>query len=209
MVDVADPGKPIGAPITGNGLIALVGLGPGSLVIGWVLLVANAGNGANDIWMLGHYILFIGNAAWVPLVWSMTGQPSTDANKVRDLLPVALALVGSLTVAGQVAIDMVAWALALDGPALSTFFAAIRSKPIVSLTVHTIGPVMLFLGVFLMAARSFRTDHSYRSGSRLIGVGTVLVLIGALSTFSYVTVAGYVVLLVGFIVLTRAMTATL
>ena len=185
MADVARSLEPQpGSRIAGYRLIALVCLGPASLVIGWIILVANAGNGANDLWMIGHYILFIGNAAWVPLAWSMTQRSSAHEGEGRDSLPVILVLVGSLAVAGQLAIDMVAWALALDGRALSDFFAAIRSKPLVSLTVHTIGPAVLFLGIFLTALRLHGADPVHRIGSRFVAVGTVLVLIGALSTFS-------------------------
>lgn len=191
----------------GRRLVALVCVGPGLLAIGWILLVINAGNGANDAWMVGHYILFLGNVAWVPLVWAMSARLPSNRGQIRRRLPVILALVGSLAIAGQLAIDMVAWALTLDGEALKVFFAAIRSRPIVSLTVHTIGPALLFLGLFMLAARLLRADPAFGAGGRLAALGTIIVLVGALSTFSYLTLTGYVVLLAGFIILARAMVA--
>lgn len=188
--------------------MALVGLGPGLLIIGWIVLVANVGSGANDVWMIGHSILFVANVAWVPLVWGMSARFTADVAQMVRRTPVTLALIGSLAIAGQLTIDMVAWALALDGAALSSFFAALRSEPIISLTVHTIGPATLFLGLLVMATQLHRTDPAYRAGGRITALGTILVLVGALSTFSYVTLTGYIVLFAGLVMLARAMMAS-
>ena len=116
-----------------------------------------------------------------------------------------LVLVGSLAVAGQLAIDLVAWALDLDGPNLSAFFARLRERPLLTLTVHTIGPSLLFLGTFIAAVRVSIRTRAARGGGAVAAVGILIVLAGALSTFSYITLGGYILVLAGFVALGAVM----
>jgi hypothetical protein len=57
--------------------------------------------------------------------------------------PVTPRLVGSLAVTGQLAIDLAACALDLDGANLSAFLATLRESPLLTLTVYTVGPSLL------------------------------------------------------------------
>ena len=181
----------------------ILAAGPVLLVTGWICLILNAGRGANDAWAVGHAVLLVGVALWVPNVLV-----------VRDLTPRVghvladpafwLVLLGSLAIAGQLAIDLVAWALELDGPDLTGFFATIRERPLLTLTVHTVGPSLLFLGVFIAAVRLASQKRAARGPCGVVAVGILLVLAGALSTFSYVTLGGYLLVLFGFVALAAA-----
>jgi len=177
-------------------------LGPALLVVGWVMLITNAGRGANDIWALGHGILFVANAAWVPITLILIRASGWPVGVGRDLT-FALALLGSLTIAGQLAIDLVAWALGLDGASLSEFFTAIRARPILSLTVHSVGPSLLFLGLFLASVRLRRGHPDLGLGAALVAGGVVVVAVGAVLTFSLVILGGYVAVLAGFVLIAR------
>ena len=173
--------------------------GPAILVSGWVVLIASAGQGANDGWLIGHYLLFVANAAWLPIFIVLTPLAGREVSVADPVL--WLVLVGSLAVAGQLAIDMAAWALGLDGAELTSFFGALRDRPILSLTVHSVGPSLLFLGVLLAAVRVLRAKPQLARGAALVAGGIVVVLVGALLTFSVVILAGYVAVLAGFTVL--------
>ena len=178
--------------------VLLVG-GPALFVAGWVALIANAGQGPNGGWFAGHYALLLANAAWIPIVLVLTrvaGRPIS----VEDWV-LWLTVLGALAVAGQLAIDLAAWALSLDADGLRDFFAALRARPLLSLTVHTVGPSLLFLGLFVASVRVASARHSARLGAVSVAVGILIVLVGALTTFSYVVLGGYVVVLAGFAML--------
>jgi hypothetical protein len=178
--------------------LLLIG-GPAVLVVGWIVLIASAGQGAGDGWFVGHYLLFLANATWLPITIVLTHLAGRGVSVADPVL--WLVLVGSLAVAGQLAIDLAAWALSLDAAALTTFFAELRQRPLLSLTMHTVGPSLLFLGLFLAALRLGRARREATTGAALIGVGILVVLGGALLTYSLVILAGYVAVLAGFAVL--------
>ena len=177
---------------------------PVLLVLGWVSLIANAGRGANDAWAVGHLILFIANAFWIPAVLVLQ---RLDTQRSRKWLrPIALGLVvfGSLCVAAQLAVDLVAWALALEGATLSNLFAAIRARPPLALLFYLVGPPLLFLGVALAVVPLVGSGGRQRTAASLVVGGLVAVLVGALSSFSLVTLAGWITVLVGFGLLAAA-----
>ena len=178
--------------------------GPVLLVAGWISLILNAGRGANDAWAVGHAVLLVGVALWIPNLLVLRDLTPRVGHVLAD--PAFwLVLVGSLAVAGQLAIDLVAWALDLDGANLSAFFATLRERPLLTLTVHTVGPSLLFLGTFIAAVRVSMRAHAARVGGVVAAVGILVVLAGALSTFSYVTLAGYILVLAGFVALGAVM----
>ena len=174
---------------------AMLLLGPLVLVVGWVILIANAGNGANDTWFVGHLILFAGNAAWVPIATCL-GRMSRSPRSAAAVA-VGLVLVGSLAVAGQLAIDMTAWALSLNTQELGDFFADIRARPILTLLVHTVGPSLLYLGVLVLAVKVAAARPQVRSGAVFVGAGVIVVAVGVLLTFSVVVLGGYSSVVVG------------
>lgn len=179
---------------------AILVAGPVLLVAGWICLILNAGQGANDAWAIGHIVLLVGVAMWVPNVLVVRELTQRVGHVLAD--PAFwLTLVGSLAIAGQLAIDLVAWALDLDGADLRAFFATLRERPLLTLTVHTVGPSLLFLGAFVAAVRLSIRTRAARGGGALAAAGLLVVLTGALSTFSYVTLGGYIVVLAGFVVL--------
>ena len=174
------------------------------LVAGWISLILNAGRGANDIWAVGHAVLLVGVALWIPNLLVVRDLTHRVGHVLTD--PAFwLVLVGSLAVAGQLAIDLVAWALDLDGANLSAFFARLRERPLLTLTVHTVGPSLLFLGTFIAAVRVSIRTRAARGGGAVAAVGILIVLAGALSTFSYITLGGYILVLAGFVALGAVM----
>lgn len=94
-----------------------------------------------------------------------------------------------------------AWALELDGPDLTRFFATLRERPLLTLTVHTVGPSLLFLGVFIAVVRLASQNRAARGASVVTAAGILVVPWGALSTFSCVTLSGYLLVLLGFMAL--------
>lgn len=177
--------------------------GPVLLVAGWICLILNAGRGANDLWAVGHAVLLVAVALWVPNVLVMRDLSPRVGHVLTD--PAFwLVLLGSLAIAGQLAIDLVAWALDLDGPDLTRFFATLRERPLLTLTVHTVGPSLLFLGVFIAAVRLATRSRPARGAGIVVAAGIFMVLLGALSTFSYVTLSGYSLVLLGFMALGAA-----
>ena len=167
------------------------------LVVGWALLIANAGQGADDAWAAGHLILFAGNALWVPAVLTLTRLTGPTSRRPAAIA-LGLVIVGSVCVAGQLAVDLVAWSLSLDVVGLRELFTAVRARPVLVLMFYLVGPPLLFVGIFIAALALNSAPHRARTGGRLVAAGLVIVLVGALSTFSLVTLAGYVVVLVGF-----------
>lgn len=174
--------------------------GPALLVLGWLLLIVNAGRGANDAWAVGHVVLLAGVALWVPNVLVVRDLTPQVGHELAD--PAFwLALFGSLAVAGQLSIDLAAWALDLDGASLAAFFASLRERPLLTLIVHTVGPSLLFLGALIAVVRVAIRAPAARHGGLIAAAGILVVLIGALSTFSYVILGGYIFVLSGFVAL--------
>jgi hypothetical protein len=112
-------------------------------------------------------------------------------------------IVGSLSIAGQLAVDMAAWVLTDDAASLSSLFEAMRSRTVLLLVFYIGGPPLLFLGVLLAALGLSRARPATRPWPEVVAVGLAIVLIGALTTFSYLTFAGYVKVLVGFAGMSR------
>ena len=177
------------------------------LVAGWSLLISNAGRGADDAWAVGHLVLFAGNALWVPAtltILRMTGRWSHG----RARIALGLVIFGSVCVAGQLAVDLVAWAVGLDLAQLRELFAAVRSRPVLLALFYLVGPPLLFAGLFIGAMELQGLGDRARAGGRLVAAGLVVVLVGALSTFSLVTLAGYMAVLVGYAVVAAAIGPT-
>jgi hypothetical protein len=177
--------------------------GPALLVAGWIVLIAGAGQGAGDGWLVGHYLLFVANAAWLPIAL-LLGRLSGDSTLSIRQPALWLVVLGSLAIAGQLAIDMTAWALGLGQDELRTFFATLRDRPPLTLTVHTIGPSLLFLGLFVSASRIARSRPAARRAAMIVAAGILVVFGGALLTFSYVILGGYVAVTAGFAALAWA-----
>jgi hypothetical protein len=180
------------------GEAVLVVAGPALLVTGWAVLIASAGQGASDGWFVGHYLLFLANAAWVPIVWLLRRVPGGNTATLADPA-MWLAVLGSLSIAGQLAIDMAAWALGLGPEQLRAFFAELRDRPALTLTVHTVGPSLLFAGLFLAAVRLGRRRAETGRSAAFVAIGILVVFVGALLTFSLVILGGYVAVLLGFV----------
>lgn len=174
------------------------------MVAGWVLLITNIGRGANDSWALGHLVLFAANASWIPATLILYAAAGERAARRTWTAAFAGVLIGSLAIAGQLAIDLAAWALALDAAALTPFFQAMRSRGVLSLLVYVGGPPLLFAGLVVSWLELGRSRPDYRPWTYVGAGGLVLVLAGALTTFSYLILAGYVVSLCGAIGIARA-----
>ena len=167
------------------------------LVVGWTFLIANAGQGADDAWAAGHLILFAGNALWIPAVLTLT-HVTGPMSRRPAAIALGLAIVGSVCVAGQLAVDLVAWSLSLDAMGLRELFTAVRARPVLVLLFYLVGPSLLVAGIFTAALALNSSPRGARTGGRLVAAGLVIALVGALSTFSLLTLAGYVAVLVGF-----------
>ena len=179
---------------------------PVLVVAGWTWLIANAGRGADDSWAIGHLVLFVANAFWVPALLVLRACVPVAWRRSDDVA-LGLVIFGSLCVAGQLAVDLVAWALALDASSLRPLFTAVRAQPALLLLFYLVGPLLLFMGVFIGSLRLIRAGGRYRTGGALVAAGLVVVAVGALTTFSVVTAAGYVLVLVGFVLVARAIAA--
>jgi len=177
--------------------------GPGLMVVGWVLLISNIGRGANDSWAVGHLVLFAANASWIPATLILRAAAGENAARQTWMVAFGGVLIGSLAIAGQLAIDFAAWALSLDAAALTPFFQAMRSRGVLSLLVYVGGPPLLFAGLVVSWIELGRSRHDYRPWTFVGAGGLGLVLVGALTTFSYVILAGYVTSLVGAIGIAR------
>jgi hypothetical protein len=188
------------------GTVAILLAAPVLLVAGWALLIVNIGRGANDTWAVGHLILFVANAFWLPavlIVLAGTGRRAADRWSVITL---GLVIAGSLTIAGQLAVDLVAWVTTNDAASLSSLFEAMRSRPVLLLLFYVGGPPLLFLGVLLASVTLSRARPEYRPWTEVVIMGLIIVLAGWLTTFSYVILAGYVIALLGFMGISRTMT---
>lgn len=174
------------------------------MVVGWLLLISNIGRGANDSWAFGHLILFAANACWIPATLILHASAGVHAARRTWTVAFGCVLIGSLAIAGQLAIDLAAWALSLDAAALTPFFQAMRSRGVLSLLVYVGGPPLLFGGLVVSWLELGRSQPDYRPWTFVGAGGLGLVLVGALTTFSYVILAGYVVTLVGALGITRA-----
>jgi hypothetical protein len=174
------------------------------MVGGWILLISNIGRGANDSWALGHVVLFVANASWIPA--SLILYESAGERRARATWAAAFAavLIGSLAIAGQLAIDLAAWALSLDGTALTPFFQAMRSRGVLSLLFYVGGPPLLFAGLVVSWLELGRSRPEYRPWTYVGAGGLAVVLVGAITTFSYVILAGYMVSFSGAIGIARA-----
>jgi hypothetical protein len=177
--------------------------GPALMVAGWVLLISNIGRGANDSWASGHLVLFAANASWIPATLILYGAAGAGAPRRTWTAAFVGVLIGSLAIAGQLAIDLAAWALALDASALTPFFQAMRSRGVLSVLVYVGGPPLLFAGLVVSWLELGRSRPDYRPWTYVGAGGLGLVLVGALATFSYVILAGYVVSLCGAIGIAR------
>ena len=173
------------------------------MVIGWVLLISNIGRGANDSWAFGHLILFAANACWIPATLILRAAAGEHAARRTWIVAFGCVLIGSLAIAGQLAIDLAAWALSLDAAALTPFFQAMRSRGVLSLLVYVGGPPLLFAGLVVSWLELGRSQPEYRPWTFVGAGGLGLVLVGALTTFSYVILAGYVTSLFGAIGIAR------
>jgi hypothetical protein len=188
------------------GTVAILLAAPVLLVAGWALLIVNIGRGANDTWAAGHLILFVANAFWLPavlIVLAGTGRRAADRWSVITL---GLVIAGSLAIAGQLAVDLVAWVTTNDAASLSSLFEAMRSRPVLLLLFYVGGPPLLFLGVLLASVTLSRARPEYRPWTEVVIMGLIIVLAGSLTTFSYVILAGYVIALLGFMGISRTMT---
>jgi len=180
------------------GTAAILLAAPLLLVAAWALLIANIGRGANDTWAAGHLILFIANAFWIPATLIMLAGAGRRAGDRWSVIALALVISGSLAIAGQLAIDLVAWVTTDDAAGLSALFQAMRSRVILLLLFYVGGPPLLFLGVLLASVALSRARPEYRPWTEVVVAGLIIVLVGALATFSYVILAGYVTTLAGF-----------
>lgn len=192
---------------------ALLVIPPLLLVAGWSLLIANAGRGPDDAWAGRHLVLFVANAMWVPAMLAiirLTGSGRDDGRRSPrfGLFALGLVIFGSVCVAGQLAVDLVAWALALDAAQLRELFAAMRARPVLLALFYLIGPPLLLAGLLIGAMLLQRLGGRARAGGRTVAAGLVVVLVGALSTFSLVTLAGYVAVLAGFALVATTIDAT-
>lgn len=169
-----------------------------------MLLISNIGRGANDSWAFGHLMLFAANASWIPATLIL--YTSAGEHPARRTWAVAFGcvLIGSLAIAGQLAIDLAAWALSLDAAALTPFFQVMRSRGVLSLLVYVGGPPLLFAGLVVSWLELGRSRPDYRPWTYVGAGGLGLVFVGALTTFSYVILAGYVISLFGAIGIARA-----
>jgi hypothetical protein len=188
--------------------IALVLAAPVLLVIGWATLIADAGHGANDIWAVGHLVLFVANGFWIPATMLILRRAYDGAWNAPAAATFALVIVGALSIAGQLAVDMAAWVLTDDAAGLSSLFEAMRSKTILLLVFYVGGPPLLFLGVLLAVLGLSRARPATRPWPEIVAVGLAIVLIGALTTFSYLTFVGYVTVLIGFAGMSRRLRST-
>ena len=177
--------------------------GPALMVAGWVLLISNIGRGANDSWAFGHLILFAANASWIPATLILRAAAGENAAPRMWIVAFGFVLIGSLAIAGQLAIDLAAWALSLDAASLTPFFEAMRSRGVLSLLVYVGGPPLLFAGLVVAWLELGRSRPDYRPWTFVGAGGLGLVLVGALTTFSYVILSGYVVALFGAIGIAR------
>src|SRR5688500_11237474 len=177
--------------------------GPALMVAGWVLLISNIGRGANDSWAVGHLILFAANATWIPATLILRAAAGGSAASRIWIGAFGSVLIGSLAIAGQLAIDLAAWALSLDAASLTPFFQAMRSRGVLSLLVYVGGPPLLFAGLVVSWLEVGRARPDYRPWTFVGAGGLALVLAGALSTFSYVILSGYVVALIGALGIAR------
>ena len=169
------------------------------MVVGWLLLISNIGRGANDSWALGHLILFVANACWIPSTLILRAAAGEDAARGTWLVALGSVLIGSLAIAGQLAIDLAAWALSLDAAGLTPFFQSMRSRAVLSWLVYVGGPPLLFAGLVVAWLQLGRSRPTYRPWTFVGAGGLGVVLVGALTTFSYVILSGYVVALLGAI----------
>ena len=172
--------------------------------MGWAFLILNAGRGADDAWAAGHLVLFVANAFWVPVVLVLPRDYAPDSVRRRDDVALGLVIFGSLCVAAQLTVDLVAWALGMDLAELRQLFGAVRGQLILTLLFYLVGPPLLFLGVLLSALRLRPLGGRPRTGATLVALGLLVVLAGALTTFSVVTLAGYIVVLAGFALIASA-----
>lgn len=177
------------------------------LVAGWLLLIANVGQGANDVWAVGHLVLFVANALWVPAILLLRDEAGLLAPRLPWRVAIALVVAGSVAIAGQLAIDLAAWALTTDQSSLTTFFQTMRSRALLVALFYVGGPPLLFLGLAIGSIALGRSREPYRAGTRIVAAGLIVVLLGAVATFSYVILAGYVVALIGFLEIARRMTS--
>ena len=157
------------------GTVAILLAAPVLLVAGWALLIVNIGRGANDTWAAGHLILFVANAFWLPailIVLAGTGRRAADRWSVITL---GLVIAGSLAIAGQLAVDLVAWVTTNDAAGLSSLFEAMRSRPVLLLLFYVGGPPLLFLGVLLASLTLSRARPEYRPWTEVVIVGLIIV----------------------------------
>lgn len=178
---------------------AVIVAGPALLVAGWLLLISNIGQGANDVWAAGHLILFVANAFWIPATLILREEAGASTPQVPWRVAIGLVVVGSLSIAGQLAIDLAAWVLTSDQGSLTAFFQSMRSKALLVTLFYVGGPPLLFLGLVVASIALGRARHAYSQWTRIITGGLVVVLVGALASFSYVILAGYLVALAGFV----------
>ena len=197
-------GRTVSRPLVG--IVPILLAAPVLLVAGWALLIANIGRGANDTWAVGHLILFVANAFWIPTALIMLARAGRRAPDRWSVITLGLVIAGSLAIAGQLAVDLVAWVTTDDAAGLSSLFEAMRSRPVLLLLFYVGGPPLLFLGVVLASVGLSRARPEFRPWTEVVVAGLIIVLAGALATFSYMILAGYVTALVGFVGISRTMT---
>jgi hypothetical protein len=170
---------------------------PAIIVLGWIVLILGAGQRANDGWAVGHLLLFCGNALWLPAAVTLRREARAEGDARLWTVALGLVLVGTLAVAGQLAIDLAAWALTDDVIPLSTLFEAMRSRLPTLLLFYLAGPPALFLGIAVTGVALARARADLRTGGYIVAGGLVVVLVGAVGSFSYVILAGFVTVLAG------------
>jgi hypothetical protein len=172
-------------------------IAPFGFAAGWLILVLRTETGPNAGWFLSHVFLLISAVLFVPALLGIRSLAGEKSSKTADI-DLGLALLGTLALTGQFAIDLAVGQLANSSSEMSRMFDRVYSSLFMALSFQVLG-VAFYAGLAMLIILLLRLGVVGTWPGILTVAGVATVLGGAFSSLAIIILLGFAVLWAGLV----------
>jgi hypothetical protein len=174
---------------------AVMVVAPLLLVLGRALMLMPSAQGFTTLWTVTHVMYLAGTVLMIPAALAMRQLAHGHVPPLLRDAGVALVFVGALALGAQFVVDLMVAVLADGDPqAGGTLFDQLQASAPVGLTLYTVGPSLLFVGLMVQAAGLARVRTIRRWAAIALVVGPSVVGVGRATGLALIEVAGLVLI---------------
>jgi hypothetical protein len=170
---------------------------PVGLLLGWIVLMARAGQGPDTGWFISHALLLVGVILLLPAIlgfrYLLGGQAPNTSDRVMGL-----AMLGALALIGQFTIDLAVGTITSSQPEMSDLLRKISAAPGMSLPFYVIGPIIMYGGTLIPIVFLLNRQLILRWAGLIAVIGIVVVGVGSFSGTAVITLLGFAGMAIGF-----------